>query len=338
MNRWFLFGLLVCLIYACESSRDRQDYLRFTGPTMGTSYNVTCGPTQDTTIRQEIDQLLIDINQELSTYIPSSTISQFNQKNKKVKLSTTRFFQVNLEKSAAIFEATDGYFDPTVMPLVNYWGFGYTEKRPVTRIDSPKVDSLLTFVGFDKLSWEEDLLEKNLSHLQLDFSAIAKGYAVDEVGKYLRSKGINNYLVEIGGELVAKGVNPDNKVWNVGINVPRKDAKLNELAMAIPLENMGMASSGNYRIFYQGDGYDYAHTINPKTGFPEKSDILSATVLAKTCMQADGYATAFMAMGLDKAFELAINRTDLEAVFLYTNETGELLEKATPNLQKLIKH
>ena len=262
----------------------------------------------------------------------------FNQENKAVKLSATKYFEANLKKSQEIFKASDGYFDPTVMPLVNYWGFGYTEKRPVARIDSPRVDSLLQFVGFNNLSWEEDLLEKNRSHLQLDFSAIAKGFAVDEIGRYLSQRGIENYLVEIGGELVAKGVNQDGKIWNVGINVPRKDAKLNELAMAIPLENLGMASSGNYRIFYQGDGYDYAHTINPKTGFPEKSDILSATVLAPTCMMADGYATAFMAMGLEKAYTLALNTDDLEVVFLYTNETGELLEKATPELNKLIKH
>jgi len=323
---------------ACQLSSPESEYLRFTGPTMGTNYNITCGPTQDTSLQRQIDQLLVDLNQELSTYIKNSTISLFNQYDQNVTLNRTRYFEDNLKQSAEIYKATDGYFDPTVMPLVNYWGFGYTEKRPVTKVDSPRVDSLLQFVGFEKMTWDGGVLKKIASHLQLDFSAIAKGYAVDELGRFFSKVGIENYLIEIGGELVAKGHNPDGNIWNVGINVPRKDAKLNELAMAIPLNNQGMASSGNYRIFYQGDGYDYAHTINPKTGFPEKSDILSATVLASTCMLADGYATAFMAMGLDKAYELAMTTVDLEAVFLYTNESGELLEKATPDLQKLIKH
>jgi len=305
---------------------------------MGTSYNITCGPTQDTSLQQQIDQLLIDLNDELSTYIKSSTISQFNQDGLPISLAETKYFEDNLKKSKEIFIASDGAFDPTVMPLVNYWGFGYTEKRPVTKVDVPKIDSILQLVGFEKMDWEDGVLRKNVDHLQLDFSAIAKGYAVDVIGGFLSQKGIDNYLIEIGGELVAKGNNPDGNVWNVGINVPRKDAKLNELAMAIPLNNQGMASSGNYRIFYQGDGYDYAHTIDPKSGYPKKSDILSATVLSNTCMQADGYATAFMVMGLDRAYDLAMNTSDLEAVFLYTNEKGELLEKATPNLEKLIKH
>ena len=305
---------------------------------MGTSYNITCGPTRDTGLQSQIDQLLVDLNQELSTYIKSSTISMFNQNDQPIILGETKYFEENLRKSAEIFEASNGFFDPTVMPLVNYWGFGYTEKKPVTNIDSPRVDSLLQFVGFDKISWEDGVLKKKEKHLQLDFSAIAKGFAVDEVGRYLSEEGVENYLIEIGGELIAKGKNPEGKIWNVGINVPRKDANLNELAMAIPLDNLGMASSGNYRIFYQGKGYDYAHTINPKSGFPEKSDILSATVIASTCMQADGYATAFMVMGLDKAYDLAMKTPDLEVVFLYTNDTGRLLEKATPNLQKLIKH
>ena len=144
-------------------------------------------------------------------------------------------------------------------------------------------------------------------------------------------------MIEIGGEVVAKGKNPLNKIWTLGINVPKKEAALNEMALAIELDNLGMATSGNYRIFYQGDGYEYAHTINPLTGFPEKSNLLSATVIAKNCMKADGYATAFLSMGIEKAFPLALKTDSLEAVFLYTNDKGELQEMATPAIQKMIK-
>ena len=334
----FLFSLLIigCNPATESPTKPSSDYLRFTGPTMGTNYTITCGPTQDTSLKAKVDQLLIDLNNELSTYIPSSTISRFNQRHESIKVEEHPYMAANLEASEAIYKRTDGYFDPTVMPLVNFWGFGYKEKKAVEMIDTSKIDSLRQYVGFDKIDWKDGYLKKEYQACQLDFSAIAKGYAVDELGKFLKLQGVNNYLIDIGGELAANGVNPDQGIWQVGINMPKREANLKDIVMTLPLNNKGMATSGNYRNFYEINGLIYGHTLNPLTGFPE-SEILSATVVADDCMTADGYATAFMAMPLKKALPLAESIEGLEAIFLYTNDKGAMTEASTTNIKQQIK-
>ena len=344
-----LFSLLVILcLLSCSTSEDTA-YATINGETMGTYYKVTYNPSTYKVNKEACDQLLVEINNEVSTYIDSSTISKFNQTERELNIDgntlyssldsgTSGHFMANFMAAKEVFKKSRGYFDPTVMPLVNYWGFGYTEKKKVTAIDSLLIDSLLQFVGFDKVSMTMEtpyVVNKTLPGVQLDFSALAKGYAVDELAELLERNGIVDYLVDIGGEIRARGISPKNKLWTVGINTPKEDAGLSEVHTAVPLANQAIATSGNYRNFYEVDGKKYSHTISPSTGFPERNSLLSASVFAEDCMTADAFATAFMTMGLDKAFSLATNTKDLEAFFIFGQEDGSMGVKFTEGLKEL---
>lgn len=308
-------------------------FARLQGKTMGTTYSITYQDAKEINYQAQIDSLLKAINQEVSTYIPDADISIFNQKTEKIftiSADKNPHFVANLLASQKIFEQTNGSFDPTVMPLVNYWGFGYTEKRTVNDADKLKIDTLLQSVGFNKLAITTTdgntyVINKANPQMQLDFSAIAKGYAVDVVGNFLASKGIENYFVEIGGETVCRGKSPRGDLWALGISVPSKDAKVTDVEEIVKITNKGLATSGNYRNYHTAeDGSVYAHTINPKTGFPEKSTLLSATVVAENCMIADAFATAFMVMGKDATIELAESLPNIEIYLIFGNENGEM--------------
>lgn len=272
----------------------------------------------------------------VSTYIDSSLISKFN-KNGNLNLNIEKgknHFIDNYNKAAQVFEKTNGLFDPTVMPLVNYWGFGYDGKKEITTIDKNKVKSILEYVGFSKLNEEgsnsfQHLINKKNPKTELDFSALAKGYGADQAGKLLESKGINNYLVEIGGEVYTKGLNESGKPWVIGVNTPKEEARINEFEAYVGLSGKGMATSGNYRNYYEIDGQKFSHTINPKTGFPERSNLLSATIIADDCMTADAYATACMVAGLEKAEEIIKNNNSLEGYFIFADKSGNLQSKYT---------
>lgn len=308
-------------------------FARLQGKTMGTTYSITYQDAKAINYQAQVDSLLKAINQEVSTYIPDADISIFNQKTEKtftVSADKNPHFVANLLASQQIFEQTTGSFDPTVMPLVNYWGFGYTEKRTVTNVDELKIDTLLQSVGFSKLGIEMTdgntyVISKANPQMQLDFSAIAKGYAVDAIGNFLASKSIENYFVEIGGETVCRGKSPRGDLWALGISVPSKDAKVTDVEEIVTITNKGLATSGNYRNYHTAEnGSIYAHTINPKTGFPEKSTLLSATVVAENCMIADAFATAFMVMGKDAAIELAESLPNIEIYLIFGDENGEM--------------
>jgi thiamine biosynthesis lipoprotein len=345
--------LSVLLIYFCFSCSNTPEsgYLSFEGKTMGTYYKVTYAINNTKVEQEEIDQLLVDINKEVSTYIDTSTISKFNKAEEQLVLDASNLyssldkkisghFMANFMAAKEIFQQSKGYFDPTVMPLVNYWGFGYTEKKPVEAIDSIIIDSLLKFVGFQKVTMtavEPYTIKKERAGVQLDFSAIAKGYAVDVIAKLLESYDVEHYLVDIGGELRAKGQNANAKTWTVGINVPKEDAGTTELQTAIPLKNLSIATSGNYRNFYEVNGQKFSHTINPNTGFPERSRLLSASVFTEDCMVADAFATAFMTMGLEKAYEMANTSNELEAYFIYGKEDGAMGVKYTEGLKAVLE-
>jgi len=350
------FFLLAGLLFSCASESGQQQaplpYLTLEGQTMGTYYRVTYGDAQQRDFQVSIDSLLQAINLEVSTYIPAATISRFNQAESRFNLRTdprsgeagayaNRHFLPNFLKAKEVFAQTEGYFDPTVMPLVNFWGFGYTPKKPVEQADSAKVQELLLLVGFDQVELavqgEDTLLQKARPDVQLDFSAIAKGYGVDEVGRFLAAQGIDNFLVDIGGEAVGRGRSPRGDAWRIGINKPQEDAAVDEIQVAVPLDNRAIATSGNYRNFYEVDGVKYSHTINPKTGFPERNTLLSASVFAADCMTADAYATAFMAMGLERAFALASQLPDIEAYFLYGLPNGGMAARYTPALAPLFE-
>ena len=226
----------------------------------------------------------------------------------------------NLSKE--IHSNTTGAFDPTVGPLVNAWGFGFTDRM---KVDQNVVDSLLPLVNFHKVKIAENKVIKEDSRIQFDFNAIAQGYSVDLVGKLLESKGIENYLIDIGGEVLAKGKKPNGDLWEVGIEKPKDNASYGEgLQAIVKLENKALATSGNYRKFYEVNGIRYSHTIDPKTGYPVQHSLLSVSVLADECATADAYATAFMVLGLEKSKTLLNEFKNLDAYFIYSDEHGNL--------------
>lgn len=344
---FFLLGLLP-ILFSCQSGSGNavDTYLKVQGETMGTYYNVTYQDAEQRNFQAAIDSLLEDLNNEVSTYIPTSVISLFNASKDSLILARggerKEHFIKNLRESGEIYDLSDGFFDPTIMPLVNYWGFGYSERRPITRIDSHMVDSLQHFVGFNQLKLNEKsngelVLKKSLPGIQLDFSALAKGYGVDAVGDLLEKRGIKNYLVDIGGEALAKGVNDKGELWKLGINMPSETSKLTDIVAIIPLDNKGMATSGNYRNFYEVNGVKYSHTINPKTGFPERNSLLSATIVAKNCMYADALATACMVKGTEASILWIQEMKDVDAYLIYGKEDGSLGEWHSVGLKDIFE-
>jgi FAD:protein FMN transferase len=311
------------------------------GETMGTYYRVTFVPVAGTGgLQAGIDSLLLALNQEVSTYIDSSVISRFNRSTGGIALDGSPAMLDNYRLAARVFGQSGGAFDPTVMPLVNYWGFGYTPKQPVAAADSLKVDSLLQYVGFEKTRLDtvggELFLRKTAPGVELDFSACAKGYGVDRLAVFLEGKGIVHYLVDIGGEARAKGEKAPGQPWRIGINTPSESAGLTDIQVALPLNDRAIATSGNYRNFYEAGGQKYSHTINPETGFPERSNLLSASIFAPDCATADAYATTCMVLGLEAGFSLIKGMPGLEGYFIYGDADGSLRVKYTPGLEPLI--
>lgn len=302
--------------------------ITLSGKTMGTTYSIVYLDEENRDFQFSIDSLFLVFNQSLSTYIPDSELSQFNKGDSlNFKLP---FFLPVLKASKTVYENTNGSFDPTIGPLVNVWGFGPT--GPELK-DSTNIDKMLVQVGFDKIEFDELQIRKKTDGIYLDFSAIAKGYGVDVAGEFLRSKGIQNFLVEIGGELIASGVNDKGELWKVGINRPEESANASDLHSIIALQDKGMATSGNYRNYYVKDSIKISHTINPETGYPVNHNLLSATVIAKDCMTADAYATAMMVMGTEKAIMLDSALTEIEAFLIYSDAKGGYKTYASESLK-----
>jgi len=293
---------------------------KLSGPVFGTSFSVIYD--SETNYIEQIDSLFTVVNQSMSTYLPDSDISKLNR-NEAHNIDT-HFRDVFLA-SKTIFKTTEGVFDPTIGDVVNAWSFGADKNKFLT--DSTTIDSLMRFVGFDtvKLIGDSSLtVLKENPNTYLEFNAIAKGYGVDVIGKFLEGKNIENYLVEIGGEIRAKGKNIEKiSPWRVGLDEPRFDGG-QSVYKAINLKDEAMATSGTYRKFKTDEnGNRYAHIINTKTGYPSKSNILSVSVIAKDCMTADGYATAFQAMGIDKVTEFLKLHPELKVFIIFENDKNE---------------
>lgn len=312
------------------------------GKTMGTTYHITYLDSAGSNYQKEVDSVLVVVNNSMSTYIPTSLISQFNQMEGVGRMNVDIHFRKVLDLSLDVYTASGRSFDPTVMPLVNLFGFGFEN---IGVVDSARVDSIVNTIGFMHVSSamqldvpEEDAVnkvEKTKANIQLDFSAVAKGYGVDVVGQLLESHGIQNYMVEIGGEVRVRGTNKAGEKWRIGIDKPNESlGEGHQFEAIMQLNNESMATSGNYRKYKEKDGVKYVHTINPKTGWPEINNTLSVSVIAKDCATADAYATAFMVMGVDSAYTIALNDSMLEAYFIYSSVNGELLTKQTPGLDK----
>ncbi|HEY9116836.1 MAG TPA: FAD:protein FMN transferase [Roseivirga sp.] len=328
-SRIYLIVLMLAIfaVYTYRKNQPKEVELR--GTTMGTiAYNVKYLDKDQRNFKVQIDSLLKDFNQALSTYIPNSEISVFNNEGQ-VSFSFPYFFEV-LEASKQVYEKTNGAFDPTVGPLIDAWGFG---AGGFIGPDTSQVDSLRTYIGFEKLSFDEQVISSSKAGIQLNFSAIAKGQAIDVVANWLSDQGLDNYMVEIGGEVRASGKNLQNDLWTIGIEVPN-ERRIGEVFDAIYLENQGMATSGNYRNFkVLEDGRKVAHTIDPRTGFPKMQTLLSATVLAPNCMLADAYATACMVLGKEASIALINSDPTLECYLIFANEDGSMDTYLSPGLK-----
>lgn len=332
--------LLVAIVYLYRQNQQKPveeidekvtGKVTLNGNTMGTTYNITYLDPSERDFQVSIDSLLLVFNQSLSTYIPDSELSKFNQGD--TLFFGLPYFLPVLQSSKEVYEITGGAFDPTVGPLVNLWGFGPT--GPQLK-DSVNIDGMLELVGFNKISFDSASVRKSKPGMYLDFSAIAKGYGVDVVAEFLQGKGIENLLVEIGGELVARGVNEKGELWKVGINRPEELGRADELYSIVALDNKAMATSGNYRNYYEAGGVKISHTINPATGRPVNHNLLSATVLAGDCMTADAYATALMVMGTEKAIELQKSQSLFEVFLIYNDSTGQLKSYASEGLKPFL--
>lgn len=318
-SRIYLIVLMITIFVVYTYRQNQPKEVLVQGTTMGTiAYNIKYLDKKKRNFKVQIDSLLKDFNQALSTYIPTSEISTFNKEGR-VNFKLPYFYDV-LEASKTVSEATEGAFDPTVGPLIDAWGFG---DGKFIGPDSAQVDSLLEYVGLNKIKFDSNYAAMTVPGVKLNFSAIAKGQAIDVVAEWLASQGLENFMVEIGGEVRALGKNLEGDYWTIGIEIP-DEKRIGNLFDALYLENQGMATSGNYRNFrILEDGRKVAHTIDPLTGFPKMQTLLSATVLAPNCMLADAYATACMVLGKDKSIELVESNSSLECYLIYADENGE---------------
>ncbi|MBK7173035.1 MAG: FAD:protein FMN transferase [Bacteroidales bacterium] len=308
---------LLVLFYSCTEKKQLQLF-RFTGETQGTYYAVTIIAEDSANLQPSIDSLLRRFDSSASVYKPNSIISRLNRNDSNAMADET--FTAVFQKAMEVSEKTGGAFDITVGPLVSAWGFGLSERL---KIDQHTVDSLLAFVGYHKVKLAEGKLDKEDPRIRIDYNAIAQGYAVDVLADFLASKGIKSYLVDIGGEIVGHGSRLDGTDWNVGIELPADNQDDERKIQAVVLlKNKALSTSGNYRKYYEENGVRYSHTIDPSTGYPVKHSLLSVSVLAKDCMTADAYSTAFMVMGLEKAKKFLESQNELEAYFIYSVNKG----------------
>ena len=295
-----------------EAETQVLSYHKLEGTVFHTIYHITYQGERD--YHDEIKQLFKEFDGSLSMFNDTSIITRMN--NCDTSVVANRYFRHVFTKAMEVSEATGGAFDITVAPLVNLWGFGFKNSDNVSQA---AIDSILQFVGYKTVHLDEEgHLHKDDPRTIMDASSIAKGYMSDVVADFLREQGVENYMVEIGGEVALHGVNPKGSRWSIGINKPTDDSTQvnSELQDILYMSEGGVATSGNYRNFYYKDGKKYAHTIDPHTGYPIQQDILSSTVIARDCMTADAYATAFMVLGKEKAMEVLAKDTTLMAYFI----------------------
>lgn len=339
-KQWSCIVLVAFLTFSCQTSTTIS-FHKMEGATMGTTWHITYeGPDNKPILKEQVDSLLHMINQAASTYIPSSLISRLNQ-GETIEVpeedpDEIEFFRYNASIAEQVWKWSNGYFDPTVMELVNYWGFGYEGHRPVETVDSATIDSLLQFVGYevigDRFQTERWSLPEGY---QLDFSAVAKGGACDRIAEFFEENKITNYLIEIGGEMLVNGPGRGGEGWIIGVSRPQINAPARELIQELVVRDRAVATSGNYRNYYESQGHLFTHTINPRTGYSEKRNILSATVIAEKCGVADALATAIMAMGLDESKEMLKRLSDVEGYLIYNNGADSMLIYETAGINSL---
>ncbi|MDR2585785.1 MAG: FAD:protein FMN transferase [Prevotellaceae bacterium] len=329
------FCSIVCLLFLC-SCNYHAEYRTIDGFVFGTSYHIVYQEQSGVDglifghdeVRQLVVNTFIEIDNSLSVYNPQSIISKVNR-NEPVVLDS--LFVNVFERGKEIYRLTNGTFDMAAAPYFDLWGFGFNNREQVTQA---KLDSIALFAGMDKIWLSEGRIEKADPRVSLNGNAIAKGYASDVVASRFSKAGLVNFLIEIGGEIHCQGVNPNGKKWRVLIDRPVYGNYIpgKEMQAILLLSNRGLATSGNYRNFYEEDGQKYGHTVDPATGKPVIHSLLSATVLAHDCMTADALATAFMVMGLDKTRLFLQDHPQIDAYLVYSDELGTFQSYATKNI------
>lgn len=323
---WIALAMFSCV------ENTKKEVIHLEGYALGTTFSIKYLDDKSINYEKSVDSLIQAINKSLSTYIATSDISKINSGDS--TLVVDELFKEVFLKSKKIYQETNGVFDPTIGILVNAWGFG--PEKPIENIDSIKVKELLNFVGFDKVQLtSENRVLKNSPEIYLDFNSIAKGYTVDIIGRFLESKNIADYMVEIGGEIRARGKNQHQEIWKIAIENPNEDGS-RSFVSTISLNNESIATSGNYRKFkIDENGQKYAHTLDSKTGFSSKTDLLSVSVIsALDCADVDAYATAFMAMGYQKTLNFLKERTDLKVFLIYVKPDRTIGNYATVKVEQ----
>ena len=331
---WQLPFLILLIVGTVLIIRQQQStpYQKNAGLIFGTTYSVTYQCDED--LQKEIEAELKKVDAEFSMFNSQSVVARLNN-GEKPELSND-FIDV-FKLARQVSEDTYGAFDITVAPLVNAWGFGFKHEQMPTK---EQVDSLRQLIGYQYVTLKDKTIEMQKPGMMLDFSAIAKGYGVDVVARLLERHDIKNYMVEIGGEITTRGINPERVPWRIGVNKPNEDAldESHELQTILNVTDKAMATSGNYRNFYVKEGKKYAHTIDPKTGYPVQHTLLSATVLTDRCAKADAYATSFMVLGMDGAKQILERHKELMAYLIYTDSKGNLAVWYSPSLEdKIVK-
>jgi len=332
-NKFFPFTVLIIAILLSGCHNNKKGYIHNKGMIFGTTYHITYESPNSKDLKKGIEITLEKINNSLSPFNPHSIISHINQ-NKDTLLD--KEFTTVFNKAMEVSKMTNGAFDITVAPMVNAWGFGF---KNIEKINPKRIDSLKQLVGYKKIKMINGRIVKENKGTMLDCSAIAKGYACDKTGEYLKKEGCINYMVEIGGEVVAKGNNEKNENWRIGISRPEDDNFFDnqKLKAILSLKNKALATSGNYRNYYiDENGHKVAHEINPITGYPAKQNMLSTTVLCGDCMTADAYATAFMVMGLDSSLQVLKQRKNLEVYFIYSDKNGNTKTYISDGFKKFL--
>lgn len=326
-----VFLLPVLVLLSC-SHHQQPSLVAFSGATQGTYYRVTYYAIDTVLPKPELEQLLQEFDSSVSVYNPASLITAVNSGQTNVVVDS--WFKESWNIAAEISEATDGLFDCTVGPLVEAWGFSFRERKPINDV---LVDSLRNNVGFHKVQIINDTV-KIPRGMHLDFNAVAQGVSVDIVARELESRGVQNYLVDIGGEVKAAGVKPGNNPWRVGVEKPADNAGYGEALQAVVrLHDNALATSGSYRKFYVKDGVKYSHTINPKTGYPVTHSLLSATVITRSCGYADAWATALMVAGPEKAKDIIRNTPHIEGLLIYADSTGAMDTWASEGFREVME-
>lgn len=327
MKRTSIIFAFICYVVLFASCTKTYQYDQ--GFVFGTQYHIIYN--NDNNLKDSIEKELTKVNSSLSSFDKNSVISKVNRNEEAI---LDEMFMKVFNKSMEISNITKGAFDITVAPLVNAYGFGYGKKK-----EKVNVDSILPFIGYKKISLQDGKIVKENPQIELIASAIAKGFGVDVVAEYLEKKGVKDYMVEIGGEIRLKGKSSKNRKWKIGIDKPVDDvtASNRKLQEIISMDKGAMATSGNYRNFYYKDGKKYSHTIDPRTGYPVEHTILSASVIANNCMEADAYATSFMVLGLEGSKAVIEQNKNLEAYLIYSDKDGKYKVWMSKGIKELIE-